>query len=375
MTSPEEQAMLADAEQIRQEQRQQLHAIDATYAIQRGLAMGRTRGKSRNLSLKVAAITLITIMAAGLWLLSPFKDTVAPQAAKEQTLDWGALSKFKGMDYDIDQSTLESAIRNNYIQMINKSVKSGLYEINIDAVTADENKLILLYSAKTDYSQEIYDVNSVRMKDAQTGRSLGNTSKIGGWESQSWQGRGTLKLDRSQPFPRSIEVDFQIASVDRGKLSDPKTGTVKSEMNYSERMKIKFNLDPKFASIKTETYQPNQTFKLGDHQIVLSEVEISPLMTQVRFAYDPGKKIDFQTKLSISDMVQPFEIVSKTADGRTYKLSSLLGHGTEDGSQYTFSSNMLDDPESMVLKLYPESRSSYASEQEVEKHMLEFKIK
>ncbi|MGG3505742.1 DUF4179 domain-containing protein [Paenibacillus lautus] len=375
MTSPEEQAMLADAEQIRQEQRQQLHAIDATYAIQRGLAMGRTRGKSRNHSLKVAAITLITIMAAGLWLLSPFKDTVAPQAAKEQTLDWGALSKFKGMDYDIDQSTLESAIRNNYIQMINKSVKSGLYEINIDAVTADENKLILLYSAKTDYSQEIYDVNSVRMKDAQTGRSLGNTSKIGGWESQSWQGRGTLKLDRSQPFPRSIEVDFQIASVDRGKLSDPKTGTVKSEMNYSERMKIKFNLDPKFASIKTETYQPNQTFKLGDHQIVLSEVEISPLMTQVRFAYDPGKKIDFQTKLSISDMVQPFEIVSKTADGRTYKLSSLLGHGTEDGSQYTFSSNMLDDPESMVLKLYPESRSSYASEQEVEKHMLEFKIK
>lgn len=375
MTSPEEQAMLADAEQIRQEQRQQFHAIDATYAIQRGLAMGRTRGKSRNLSLKVVAITLITIMAAGLWLLSPFKATLTPQAAKEQTLDWGALSKFKAMDYDIDQSTLESAIRNHYIQMINKSAKSGPYQINIDAVTADENKLILLYTAKTDSRQEIYNVNSVRIKDAQTGRSLGSTSKMGGWESQSWHGRGTLELDRNQPFPSSIEVDFQIASVDRGKLSDPKTGTVKSEMKYSERMKIKFNLDPKFASIKTETYNPNQTFMLGNHQIVLSEVEISPLMTRVRFAYDPGEKINFKTKLLISDMVQPFEIVSKTADGRIYKLSNLSGTGTEDGTQYTFSSNMLDEPESMVLKLYPEFRASYASEQEVEKHMLEFKIK
>lgn len=374
MTSPEEQAMLAEAAQIHQEQRQQLYAIDTTYAIQRGLAMGRTRMKSRNHYLKVAAITLITIMV-GLWLLSPIRDIVTPQAAKEQTLDWGALSKFKGMDYDIDQSTLESAIRNNYIQMINKSAKSGPYRINIDAVTADENKLILLYTARTDSSQEIYDVNSVRMKDAQTGRLLGNTAKIGGWEGQSWHGRGTLELDRSQPFPRSIEVDFQIASVDRGKLSDPKTGTVKSEMKYSERMKIKFNLDPKFASIKTETYRPNQTFMRGDHQIVLSEVEISPLMTRVRFAYDPGKKINFQTKLLISDMVQPFEIVSKTDDGRVYKLSSLSGTGTEDGSQYTFSSNMLDDPKSMVLKLYPEFRASYASEQEVEEHMLELKIK
>ncbi|MCT1399077.1 DUF4179 domain-containing protein [Paenibacillus sp. p3-SID867] len=375
MSSPEEQAMLAEAAQIHQEQRQQLYAIDTTYAIQRGLTMGRTRLKSRNHYLKVAAITLITIMVAGLWLLSPIRGTVTPQAAKEQSLEWGALSKFKEIDYDIDQSTLESAIRNNYVQLINKSAKSGPYQINIDAVTADENKLILLYSAQTDSSQEIYDVNSVRMKDAQTGRSLGNTSKMGGWEGQSWHGRGTLELDRSQPFPRSIEVDFQIASVDRGKLSDPKTGTVKSEMKYSERMKIKFDLEPKFASIKTEKYQPNQTFMLGDHQIVLSEVEISPLMTRVRFAYDPGKKMNFQTKLLISDMVQPFEIVSKTDDGRVYKLSSLSGTGTEDGSQYTFSSNMLDDPKSMVLKLYPESRASYASEQEVEAHMLELKIK
>ncbi|MBT2764284.1 DUF4179 domain-containing protein [Paenibacillus sp. ISL-20] len=375
MTSPEEQAMLAEAAQIHQEQRQQLYAIDTTYAIQRGLAMGRTRMKSRNHYLKVVAITLITIMVAGLSLLSPIRDTVTPQAAKEQTLDWGALSKFKGMDYDIDQSTLETAIRNHYIQMINKSAKSGPYQINIDAVTADENKLILLYTAKTDSSQEIYNVNSVRMKDAQTGRSLGTTSTMGGWEGQSWHGRGTLELDRNQPFPSSIEVDFQIASVDRGKLSDPKTGTIKSKMKYSEKMKIKFNLDPKFASIKTETYNPNQTFMLGDHQIVLSEVEISPLMTRVRFAYDPGKKINFKTKPLISFMVQPFEIVSKTADGRIYKLSNLSGSGTEDGSQYTFSSNMLDDPESMVLKLYPESPASYVSEQEVEAHMLEFKIK
>ena len=71
-------------------------------------------------------------------------------------MDWGALNDFKQLAvHDIDRSTLESAIRNDYIQMVNQSAKSGPYEITINAVTADENKLILLYTGTSDSSQEI----------------------------------------------------------------------------------------------------------------------------------------------------------------------------------------------------------------------------
>lgn len=380
MTSPEEQAMYSEAAAIRQEQKQHLQTIDATYAIQRGLAMGRNSRKTRAFSIKVAVITLTTIMAAGLLMFNPIKDTMTSktlQTATEQTLNWGSLNEFKQLAlHDIDRSTLESAIRNDYIQMVNKSVKSGPYQIKINAVTADENKLILLYTATTDYSQEVYNVNSVRMTDAQTGRYLGNTSKIGSSaDNQSWQGRATLELDRNHPLPARIEADFQIASVDPGKMSDPKTGTVRSEMNYSERMRIEFDLDSKFSSMKTETYKPDQIIMLGDHQVLLSRVEISPLMTKATFVFDPGKNNDFQTRISISDMLNPYEIVSRTDDGRMFKSSSVSGSGTKDGIQYIFGSNMLDAPQSIVMKLYPEFRQSYASVQEAKENELEFRIK
>lgn len=380
MTNPEEQAMYTEAAMIRQEQKQHLQTIDATYAIQRGLAMGRNSRKTRAFSIKTAAITLTTIMAAGLLLFNPIKDTITSQTeqtATEQILNWGVLDEFKQLAvHDIDRSTLESAIRNDYIQMVNKSAKSGPYQIKINAVTADENKLILLYTATTDSSQEIYSVNSVRMTDSQTGRYLGNSSKIGSSaDNQSWQGRATLELDRNDPLPDRIEADFQIASVDPGKMSDPKTGTVRSEMNYSERMRIEFDLDSKFSSVKTETYKPDQTIMLGGHQVMLSRVEISPLMTKATFVFDPGKKNDFQTRISISEMLNPYEIVSRTEDGQMFKSSSVSGSGTKDGIQYIFGSNMLDTPQSMVMKLYPEFRQSFASVQEAKENALEFIIK
>ncbi|MGG3279198.1 DUF4179 domain-containing protein [Paenibacillus solani] len=380
MTSPEEQAMYTEAAMIRQQQKQQLQTIDATYAIQRGLAMGRNSRKSRAFSIKIASVTLTMIMAAGLLLFNPIRESITSQTvqtAKEQTLDWGALNDFKQLAlHDIDGSTLESAIRNDYIQMVNKSAKSGPYQIKINAVTADENKLILLYTATTDSSQEIYNVNSVRMTDVQTGRYLGNTSKIGSSaDNQIWHGRATLELDRNNPLPGHIEADFQIASVEPGKMSDPKTGTVRSEMNYSERMRIEFDLDSKFSSMKTETYKPDEVIMLGGHQVLLSRVEISPLMTKATFVFDPGKKNDFQTRISISELLNPYEIVSTTDDGRMFKSSSVSGSGTKDGIQYIFGSNMLDAPQSMVMRLYSEYRQSFGSVEEAKENALEFTIK
>jgi len=380
MTSPEEQAMYTEATLIRQEQKKQLQTADATYAIQRGLALGRNSRKSRAFSIKIASITLTMILAAGLLLFNPIMESITSQTvqtAKEQTLDWGALNDFKALAlHDIDRSTLESAIRNDYIQMVNKSVRSGPYQIKINAVTADENKLILLYTATTDSSQEIYNVNSVRMTDVQTGRYLGNTSKIGSSaDNQSWLGRATLELDRNNPLPSHIEADFQIASVDPGKMSDPKTGTVRSEMNYSERMRIEFDLDSKFSSMKTETYKPDEVIMLGGHQVQLSRVEISPLVTKATFVFDPGKVHDFQTRISISEMLNPYEIVSRTDDGRMFKSSSVSGSGTKDGIEYIFGSNMLDAPQSMVMRLYPEYRQSFGSVEEAKENALEFTIK
>jgi hypothetical protein len=140
-------------------------------------------------------------------------------------------------------------------------------------------------------------------------------------------------------------------------------------------MEVSFDLDPKFSLAKTEKIKPNQLFTIGGYEVMLSEVEISPLVIRARFIYEPNQKIDYKTKVSISDVVNPTEIVSTTKDGKQTKLSSVTGSGTEDGMIYSFSSNLLDDPQSLVLKLRGEPGKVYDDLQEAEKHKLELKIK
>lgn len=140
-------------------------------------------------------------------------------------------------------------------------------------------------------------------------------------------------------------------------------------------MNLSFALDPKFSIPKTEIINVNRTFTVGGHEVTLSEVELSPLMTRVRIVFEPEQEIDYKTKLSISEVVQPLEIVTTTKNGKQTKLSMVGGSGTEDGMMYSFSSNLLDHPESMVLKLRGKPDKVYDDLQEAKKDELEIKIK
>ncbi|WP_249898377.1 hypothetical protein [Paenibacillus sp. PK3_47] len=64
-------------------------------------------------------------------------------------------------------------------------------------------------------------------------------------------GRGHVMLDRSQPFPAQLAAEFRIASVDPGKMEDPKTGTIIGDMHYSPNLEISFTLDGKFKEAAT----------------------------------------------------------------------------------------------------------------------------
>ncbi|MFS0871873.1 hypothetical protein [Paenibacillus xylanilyticus] len=377
-TSPEEKALLADAYQVEME-KQYLNPADTAFAIQRGLAKARARRTTSGVQIKWLTAVLITVIAAGWFMFGPYRGIVPPQTtAVEPIQDWGVLEPFRKLaETDIDKKTIESAINNGYFQLVNRTVRTGVYQLNIDAVMADENRIIVLYTARTDDSQEIYNVNSARITDGVTHRKLDN-GNAGGMQvdngKHALHGRETIDLDRSNPLPEKLLLDFQIASVDPGKLEDPEIGTKISEMRYSDRLKMTLDLDPKFSVPKTEVLELNKLFTVGGYEVMLSEVEISPLVTRVRFIYEPSEKIDYETKLSIYDAVSPIKIVSTTKDGRQTELSSVGGIGTEDGMIHSFSSNLLDDPQSLVLKLRAPGKV-YNDLQEAERNMIELKIK
>lgn len=140
-------------------------------------------------------------------------------------------------------------------------------------------------------------------------------------------------------------------------------------------MNVSFPLDPKFSIPKTEIINVNRTFVLGGYEVLLSEVEVSPLVTRVRFVHAPDQETDYKTKLSLNEIVRPIEIISTSRNGKQTKLSMVGGSGSEDGMMYSFSSNLLDHPESMVLKLSGKPDKVYDDLQEAKNDELEIKIK
>jgi hypothetical protein len=165
-----------------------------------------------------------------------------------------------------------------------------------------------------------------------------------------YYGRGIIRLDRNQPFPEQLEADFQIASVDPGKLKDPKTGKNAAEMNYSPRLKVSFKLDPKFKEQKTVTVKPEADFMLEGIQMTLKQVELSPLMTRVLIGIKSGSENTWQNEQKIFIAMGGNEIQSVTRAGTAFIRKS-SGSVTDEGFEEGYGSNLLDHPESMNLIL------------------------
>ncbi|OBA06578.1 hypothetical protein A9P44_12235 [Paenibacillus polymyxa] len=347
MNSREEKAMLSDADRMRREQQITDRAAQMQ-AIQRGLERGKRKRKFNMFVMSTAMLLTAVVVFTSVFLF-PSLQKMPPLASPTiQHTDWGQLEQFKKIAaFDSESETIQSAIQRNYVQMVNKSAEKKGYKITVNAVMADENKLLFLYTATTGPHQDNYGVSSMRLMEVSTGRSLGSTSKAGGNGTGSngnrvWYGRGSLELDRNLPFPEQVEVDFQIASVDTGKLKN---------VRYSDRLKVKIPLDPKFKAYKTQTLYPNQSFLLDGQKVTISQVELSPLMIRTKFTYDSPKKLDIKTRRAIDHKLLPEGILSQAKE-RTVMLYALSGRGTGAGYEYIFSSNVLDEPQSLVMRLY-----------------------
>lgn len=378
-TSPEEQALLADAYQVEVE-KQHLNPADTAFAIQRGLAKARAKRTASSLPIKWITAVLITTITAACFLLGPYRGIITSQTtAVEPIQDWGVLEPFRKLaEQDVSGSTIESAMNNGYVQLVDRTVKSGIYQFTVNAVMADKNRLIVLYTAKTDDSQKIYSVVNTKMTNAVTNNVLGDGNIRGVHHSEDEHtiyGQSAIEFQKNQPLPEQVMMNVQISSVVPNQGTD--SDAVKKERKYqfSKKMNVTFNLDPKFSIPQTEVLELNKLFTVGGYEVMLSEVELSPLVTRARFIYEPEKDIDFESRMSINDVVQPTQMVSTTKDGKETTLIMVSGSGTEDGMIFSFSSNLLDEPQSLVLKLHGVPGKTYDDLQEAERDMIELKIK
>ncbi|MEK3671789.1 DUF4179 domain-containing protein [Paenibacillus sp. FSL R10-2771] len=358
-SSREEQAMLSDAVRIHEAAEADAGGNAVRMAVQAGMESGRRRSwQGRFTKGSFIGLAAAAVAAMILFFIPVIHDSASHTATPPGVVNWGELEKFKRLySFDMEAATLDSAIRHDYIQMINQSAASGDYKITLNAVTADENRIIFLYTAEVAEGQEVYGTSSARMKDISTGQYLENGGGIGGNATASgllnnriYYGRRIINLDRNKPFPEQLEADFQIASVDTGKLGQPKTGTIVADMHYSPRLKVSFKLDPKFKEQQTVIVQPEEEFVLDGIEVTLEKVEISPLMIRTMIKIKNESDITWQNRQNIFEVVYGNEIQSITKYG-TVHLGMTLGSGTYEGFERSFGSNLLDQPESLNLIL------------------------
>ncbi|MFP4975773.1 DUF4179 domain-containing protein [Paenibacillus sp. CN-4] len=351
-------ALLRDARDTRRE-RDEVPQDAIMRAVQKGMLEGNRRRKTSRLASAGAVLLTAAVVAAGLFMNSLAVKPPVKQTAGVMQKDWGTLAPLqKILSSDLDRGTIRSAVDNGYMQVINQSAEQNGFKITVLGAAADGNKFMIFYTAETDDSKEMYSVSSVKIKNALTGKDLGqNSSGLGGHDrddpsNQRFIGRTSIELQEGASLPERIEADFQLAGVDRGKLDDPDTGTKPSEMRYSPRLKVAFTLDPKFSEAVTETVHPEASVKLGKYRFSLAEVRLSPLETRVEIEYEEKALVDWETKLAAHEELNPDSIIAQTGTG-VVELNSLGGGGTDKGYAFSFSSAQLDQPESLTLRLHP----------------------
>lgn len=390
-TSPEEKALLADAYECNKK-RKELDSEDMTTAVQRGLAEARASRSGKSRRAKWITVLSAVSLAVAVILFASLGDFAQQRlTSSESEVHWGELEPFRELlRRDQESATLTSALNHNYVQPLDQTVTMGKYTFTLDALMADENRVILLYSAQTDTPSGVYSIENTKLMDASTGHVIDNGSINGirfSDQNNVLRGRTTFDRSRSQPLPEKLNFEFQLSSVVPDRLDDEKgekneierekqrENSQERKYEFSKKMNVVVTLDPKFSIPKTETIPVNQTFKFGEYEVLISDVEISPLVTQVRLDYDPNQKLDYEEESFISDIIQPFEIVTTSKKGEKTTLSRNGGRGTGNGMVYSFNSNSLDEPESIVLKLQGKPGKVYRNVQDVAKDQFEIKIK
>ncbi len=309
---------------------------------------------TRLLVVVIATAIVLLILVATTWL----KPLINPPAIEAS---WGELEPFRVyQSEDVGNQSLTSAIEHNYIQKIDKTAEQNGYRLTINAVTADENRLILLYTAHTDRDSNLSGVGSVKLRNVATGKLLSvSPARLSGTQDaqdpKQYYGTATVRLNQKQPFPREIAAQFQIIST-----NNPTTGVATASANqvhYSPTLLLHLSLAPHFQRQQTEIIYPNRIVSWNAHNVTVSRVEISPLEMRVRFTADEKVTGDDAKQLWLI----PKGIISEKGEESItlQPIGSRLISEDPYTFEHVFYSNLLDNPDSLQLVVKPRNAGGY----------------
>lgn len=235
-----------------------------------------------------------------------------------------------GKIYDLirDDKGMLSALEHEYYEEIGVSEKKNGIEFVIDGAIADESRLILFYTVKTDKKQKEIKASEIEIKNLDQG-VMDISSFSDEFNHQSDLGErsfsGKIEYSFNKPLTaKEYQLDLEIK------------GDVEKE-----KFSLNFILKNEFKEKKT--YSINKTVTLEGQKIDFIDVTVYPLRVGVHFKIDPDntKKI-----LQLEDL----QLVDENGETWLSIMNGLSAIQVEEGEFiYYLQSNYFKEPKELYL--------------------------
>lgn len=298
-------------------------------AVQGGIRKGRQSKRShvryRRMALLAGALAVVILLVWG-----------GSQRQVEQ-LASGPYPPLKGYDFGED-ITLNTANKRGLIQPVGKSVTKGDYTITVDGVLVGSQQLRLLYTLE----------NRSDRKAILMGTELSNPT--GGELPVGSHSEGSNELEPgvhdmesnfifedAESIPSQLSVQFRVAR-------DSANARARIPTEDDEMMSIDLTLDLDTFQKYIRTVPLNKVIQIQGQKMTISEAVFSPAAITLKGNINAGNT------MKVTGLWEGY--LESVKDGKTTRLTRSLGWGPDEDGEvtYFYSSNALDQPDSITLK-------------------------
>ncbi|MEJ9217822.1 DUF4179 domain-containing protein [Paenibacillus glucanolyticus] len=310
-------------------------ALDA--AVRSGMRRGR---RHRQLRARLVSFSAVMVTVAAALLLAVWGGDESGLKPKEQMAAQGPYPPLTGFDFGED-ITLNTANKYGMIQPVNQSVTKGDYTVTVNGVLVGSQRMDVFYTVQN-MAEDPADLKRVVLKHPGSSDSLPYSvgSSGGNKLAPGVLHRSQLDVQTNEDTPLPQELTFSFI------LAPYSTNTVyESSAENEQVIDINVSIDVQTAQKYLTTIPINKMLQIEKQRFYLKEAVLSPAGIVVK------ANIPSSNTMKVSGLWGVY--LETVVNGEKIRLNSdsafLPGAGGGDMT-YFFESNILEKPESIMLK-------------------------
>lgn len=317
-------------EKILEEMKAELNDINIPDQIDLYIKQGILNSKKKRVS-RLRPFGRIALIAACLLLTMlgsiRFSPTVAAYVGQLPFFD--SIVKLVTND-----KGLKLALDNDFIQPLGVSDKHDGVTFTIDAVTADESRILLFYSMEDKVTSRELVLEGLSFKN-EKGENWSNFSVSYG---SGEDGIIDLSLGQGQTLPESLQVEVQLAEIVR----NMEESEAKEVLTHTWEVGVPLDKE-KLASMK-EVHHINEEVVVEGQKINFNKMTVYPTRIALEIEFDPTNK---KKIFSFEDLT----LVDEKGDSfSTIANGTLATHLSEHKIILYFQSNYFTKPENIFIE-------------------------